>query len=487
VLADAAGNGSTQELLVGEDHLFALSRAPGPPLEGKFQVTVSFASEATSPVRKTANFRAFVDTYDYACASHPQKWLSESAPEDMNGWNPDCFFAGAPSGGGIARRRADSSGFPISTLTAEPVTALTEICAAIAARRSGFPESEIIELFGSVLEIANPVLTRFVLRSWVEAGVLDETVSISWRARRYFARQPRLVLRSEGNLRARLVGLAPTVLLKRLRSAVDAVGGTTAQCASASRWVAGPWEIRGLQAEQLNVLAHELGLGELLWVPAPETLVPAVDKIKTLLEEEPLNYAPIAEWSWERRRFVSVSLAEPAAVRVEHCSRSGRLDRPDYYVVRNNGSPVFVSYSRNWTLLFAARLHGVCPYRLTSGGVLISDGYPWVNLPLSVGRFCFAAGAGASGVTLDTTGERNLYTYIYPTGCEELVAVVLRTLRCARHDCQSFEARWLSKLATIRSQSEPLIALGGGFEPHRRVPVSLRALILSRSLHSPKK
>ena len=138
-----------------------------------------------------------------------------------------------------------------------------EICAAIAARRCGFAGGQLIELFDTVLGITRPALGWLVLRAWVEAGYIDEAVNVSWRARRYFARSPRLVVRAEGgDVRARVVGLSPAVLINRLRVRAEALGGMVAQCPSWSPWVAGPWEVRGIEAAQLSALVRELGLAE---------------------------------------------------------------------------------------------------------------------------------------------------------------------------------------------------------------------------------
>ena len=242
------------ELNPDGDGLFQIPVGYGSePLEGEYVINARLADGSSRIIRRNLRFRAFVDCYDYVCPSQPQKWLCESVRADMAAWNAGVLFGGALADVSNEKQRTVSSAVSPRYSSNNPnEIALTEICAAIGTRRCGFTESELVELFGAVLKITRASLIRLVLRAWVEAGHLDEAIEASWRARRYFPRNPRLVLHSKGSeVLARVVGLSPAVLISRLRAEVEHLGGTLVQCSSLSQWINGPWEVRGLGTAQL--------------------------------------------------------------------------------------------------------------------------------------------------------------------------------------------------------------------------------------------
>jgi hypothetical protein len=468
------------ELALDDDGLFKIRNADErEPLEGEYVIKASLSGAHNRTLQKHLRLRAFVDRYDYIRPSQPQKWLCESVRADMVTWNPDAAFGGAPAGPMVGKHRALSHAVaPRYSSDYTGQVALTEICAAIAARRCGFTEGELVELFGAVLKIKRHALIRLVLRAWVEAGYLDEAIDVSWRARRYFACSPRLVLRAEGGqVLARVVGLSPAVLLNHLRARVEQLGGTVVQYSSLSQWVDGPWEVCGLGAAQFSELASELRLGEPLWAPGLSKLILPLQNLERHLKQEPMNYEQVEIWSWDRHRFVESRGPGSTPVEVELHRRKGRLDRPDYYLVRRNCKPALVTYSRNWALLFAARFRRQQPYR-NEAGVLVSDGYPWMFLPLSIGRFAFAAGAGPSGPRADDTVHLR---YCYPIGSKELAADLLARLGISDGAPTDILPPWLEALAATRAQTEPMVPLERGTLGRRRVPVSLRQLMLAHS------
>jgi hypothetical protein len=450
------------------------------PLDGEYTIKAQIGGATGYTLRKSVHFRAQVDSFGYRQPTIPERWLCESAKVDMVQWSPEDHFAAGPSVG--AATMDENWHLIVESATSQEsdtlrVESLIEICAAISVRRSGFGESEIIELFSKVLEIKSRSLVRLVLRSWVEAGYLDEALNCSWRSRRYFARQPRLALRiRNGQILARLLGLAPSVLIKQLRRRVESAGGKLTKCSHTSPWILKPTEISGLTQSQLNAISNEVGIVNTVWVSPLPALIAAVPDIRQQCEQQPLNYELNLAWSWSAQRFVEPSHAGASSVKVELYSRRQRFDRPDYYLVRQSGDSVFVSYSRNWALLVAAQLAGMQPYRIGPDGVLVSNGFPWVLLPLSLGRYIFAAGSGAAGPILDSGGRA---TYCYPLGGGDAARAVLTMLGFLAEKPAHSVPQWLSVLASAGGVQEPLLPLGPGALSTQRVPASLRPLLLA--------
>lgn len=465
--------------VTGETEIFSLrSQHKDAPLEGEYMFTARTENGRT--LRKEVSFRAFVDSYEYLSPTKPDRWLCESSFTDMARWDAEAAFAGAAP--------AQSSRLPLAAYGGPAalaciagddcarIVALTEICAATCNRRRGFAESEWIELFGKVFAVADRTLARLALRAWVEAGHFDQAVDESWRTRRLFARRPRLVAsRDATGLRARLVGLAPAVLINQLRRRVAKTGGQVYQCASASPWVAGPWEIRGLDGAVLENLTQELTLADLQWAPAETTLHAPLKKLIRQLPQLPLNYELFQRWSWARSRFVDPAEAENQAVQLEWWQRRQRLDRPDYFLVHRGGTAMFTSYSRNWALLVAASLMESKPFRREGTG-LRSEEFPWVFLPLSVGRFCYAAGISASG---PVKSEDGIYRYGYALGSTAMADSILIALGLVPAPIGTRAPAWLKALATEQGRFEALVPLGAGADHRRRVPASLRPLFLA--------
>jgi hypothetical protein len=243
---------------------------------------------------------------------------------------------------------------------------------------------------------------------------------------------------------------------------------------SSSPWVAGPWEIVGLEVPALESLARELSLAKTVRNPDSEKLHTSLKKLVRHLSQRPMNYRLFRSWSWERCQFVDPAEAEDSIVRLEWWQRPQRLDRPDYFFL-HGGDDAFFTYSRNWALLSAAKFSGVTPYAQESGR-LCSIGFPWVFLPPGVGRFCFAGGGAAAGPLRTKDGGLR---YVYPIGNGRAAVSVLEKLGFAARSNQSRDPRWLEALATARALSEPLVPLGVGRSPRRRVPVSLRPIFLA--------
>lgn len=460
-----------------------------PPLDGEFVIEAAVCEGDGRILRKGVRFRALVDNYRYIAPARRGKWLSESAHADMSPYDGNAVFAGALSArfgtkqGGKCSRSQTALGS--CRYDNSRLAALTEICAAAAARRCGFPPTELIELFVSVLGLQQQrAFATLTVRAWVEAGLLDEAVDVAWCARRYFARRPRLVVGFEADQPfARVVGLAPAMLINRFRTRAVALGGRVSQCPSWSPWVTGPWEVRGLESAQLSLLANELELGGVASAPTPSALVPRIENLEKSLTDEPLNYETFRVWNWERHRFVEPGQSGSESVLIEW-RRRGRRDRPDFYVVRTGENVIFRSYSRNWALLMAARAARVRPYLRVPGGVLVSEGYPWVHLPTSVGRFGFAIGAGASGPVVD---ENNNVRYTYALGDESFAADILARLGIDNPSDEYVMPHWLDRLATARTHTEPLVPFLVGRRPFRRVPASLRHLMMAHCIRSKRR
>jgi hypothetical protein len=425
-------------------------------------------------LRKQVCFRAFVDGFDYLTPSKPNRWLCESSFSDLAPWNSEMPFAGAQSRTAVLLAKRDYAHGDHVNEHGARLAALTEICAARCNRRRDFSEAEWIELFEKLFGAPNRVLARIVLRAWVEAGLFDHAIDQAWRTQRLFARKPRLAIsRDVSGERARVIGLVPSMLVSLLRQGVQTAGGTLEQRPSASPWVVGAWEIRGLDLPELQILTRNLSLADVVYVPAPDDLHASLATLQHQLLERPLNYERHRVWSWKDLRFVEPSEAEDSAVHVEWWQRPQRLDRPDVFEVRA-GDDVFCTYSRNWALLAAAKAAGMKPWNHKDGS-LQSVGYPWVFLPTSVGRFCFAGGTSAAGPICLENGS---WSYVYPLGTVRAAATVLEKLGFASRRGRSTEPHWLESLATVRIGSEPCVPVGIGAS-RRLVPASLRPLFIA--------
>jgi hypothetical protein len=475
-----------RELRFLAEDMFAIdAQSWGEPLEGGFVVTARIGGELERTLRKNIRFRAFADRHEYKPPFDPRKWLCEASCRDTSVGNGEAFSLGAPPSPSFATRTRAPRSFTAPQSASEEelsrTAAVTEICVAIANRRCGFAEGDLLELFKTVLGIAEVSVVRQVLRAWVEAGHFDCAVSLTWRARRYFARDPRLVAVADSSgVRARLVGLSPAMLTHRLREYATKLGGETRQYPSWSTWIQGPWEVRGLSLVQAQELSHNLGLGEMLWVPSPETLIPKIDRLERMLAERPMNYSVVRRWCWRRVRFVDLETsATNEKVQILWCQRSDKLDRPDYFVVQSGAKEVFCSYSRNWALLVAGSLVGAMPFVRDGNGLIMSKSWPWVHLPPSVGRWAFAAGSGAAGPCRDDQGQLR---YFYPLVNGETARIILEKLGLEEKTSDEELPRWLLRLATKATGNDPLVTLPrttGRAVSLRRVPLSLRPVILA--------
>lgn len=467
------------EAVAGAPGMFSLSPlAREVPLEGEYVVGVQCTGG--SPLLRRVCFRASVDSFVFLGPSKPEKWLCEGTLADLVQWDS----AGALSDIDTVGKEAaftnwsdvNPGGEASSELSAR-VAALTEICAARCLRRRDFSESEWYELFERVFENRDVRLRRLVLRAWIEAGLFDQAVDAGWRSRRLFARKPRLAVSFEGTVvKGRLVGLVPTVLINRLRLEVVTAGGNMGQHPSASCWVAGAWEIRGLDYDALERITRNLSMEELFCVPSPMQLIGSRSKFRRHLSQRPLHYEKFGVWNWMTHCFDRADRSEEAAVRVEWHQRTGRFDAPDYFVVTRNDVEEFVSYSQNWALLAAARLAKATPF-VRAGGTVSSEVDPWVFLPLSVGRFCFAAGTACAG---PMRGRDGAWRYCYPIGDSCAARGILASLGLERESEHAQFPAWLEALALVRSQHEPCVPLALG-SLRRRVPASLRAVYLAHA------
>lgn len=462
--------------VAGDAELFSLQPI-GNESRWNGEYTVWARTNDGRTLRRHVCFRASIDWFGYLTPTKPERWLCESSFYDLAPWNSETPFAGAQIRTSFIRAKRFEPRLHGNYANDHEagLAALTEICAARCNRRRDFSEAEWIELFERLFGAPNRVLARLALRAWVEAGLFDHAIDQAWRTQRLFARKPRFAISSDvfGN-KARVIGLVPSMLVNLLRQSVHAAGGTLEQRSSASPWVAGPWEVRGLDSAKLQNLTRQLSLADLVHVPAPGDLHTSLASLQRQLPTRPLNYVRHRIWNWKDLRFAELDQVGDIAVRVEWWRRPQRLDRPDVYEV-HTGDGNYYTYSRNWALLAAAKVAKIKPWICEDGG-LRSAGYPWVFLPLSVGRFCFAGGTGAAGPTYSEDGS---WRYVYPLGTVWTAVTVLEKLGMASTRCRSTTPDWLEALAAKNVGAEPPIPIGVGASRRRRVPASLRPLFIA--------
>ncbi len=460
-------------------------------LDGLFNIDAE--RESRLQTRRQVQFRAGVISHDYAEPATPEQWLVEGGTTDMT-WatHREEITDGTEMGGAhrsiLAKQGRDSvwkggeresredsvapellrrsQGRPemLCGTSASPIClneehrqrleGMLEACAAISIRRSGIAEYHLMQQMRTILRVPHHLIWD-VVRGWTESGFFDLLTSARWRTRRYFARIPRLVVSRTGSrFRATLTGLAPGYLRARLESTAKSLDMTVHRGSTYSSWVP---ESLYLEADSLSAfhqISEKVGMDSVQWLKPLEACLVPLDNIVKLSLEIPINYDNVARWSWEEGRFIQQSTAASGEIAVDLYRR---LDSPDYYLLRHRDDPIWFSYSRTWALLAAFEMKGKQWLASDTEGHLYRTEPGGTYLPVTIGRWIFAAAGNSPGPVQSQEEE---LSYVYPFGQSRYASRAVQLLRNTYPTCDEGELLgWMLPAAMARSRRERLLLL----------------------------
>lgn len=377
---------------------------------------VAFASSVPMAEREV-DFIKTTFTTDYKQPLDPGRWLVESTGIDTVPFSdaPNCTTQ-------VIERRSleqvpvplilDQDPRPVAVVGQQtwPVALTTLLCARFASQR-GVSEGELVQVVMRELGIKMSE-TWAVLRAWVEAGMLDVLADARWRARTYFGRTPQLVIdRRFGHYKAVLTGLVPPFLLERFDNLSSAKGITPIERRSVSEFVPPLPCCRSHRLGVLAELARELNLPPIVHVRPPEEFL---SPVRTLAQQYSStahdSWSPYRWWDWNRRGFSeNPSQRSLSGISVEW---SRRDDGPDRYKLYQDGSLLWWSRSRTWTILAAFTLAGVPVFTRQSGPAIESQGDS-LYLPLAAARAVAWIGPANPGPVRLADGKV-AYRYTFP-------------------------------------------------------------------------
>lgn len=286
---------------------------------------------------------------------------------------------------------------------------------ALGVRRSGLRYREVLDLLEVVIEPDRRTLQKRRLHhdlahALVEVGAFDLVRRQGWPATLLVPRVPRFVVHlRESQFIASLLGLTPSVLLKKCMNLARSAGATVVQALTANVRVPTLLRILTDDSDLLENLTKNLHLGPIEWVNLPALL--PFDGVSALRNDPlPEQYLFDRQYDFREERFkYGRSRGSPSEAVVER--RQHPSHHPAFAVVR--GGAVIGWTRRRDLAILAARIanHGSIPYRFEGEGVLKRVAIGGPTLPLAFGRICTVFGSGPPGPTAGWA-----WGYAYPFG-----------------------------------------------------------------------
>lgn len=304
-----------------------------------------------------------------------------------------------------------------------------EWTASLAAVRKGFTEIELLDLFKRCFDHSDPSARWDVLRAWAEIGCFDVLIRRDWRGRKWFARNPALVVvRTTPGVVVCMVGLAGLAMRRRVDTAVLEHGGRSMNSRTFDPRVPTipRWSMPNLDAVQS--VARALHLPDPRFLEDPASFSAGVTKVRgAAVGEIPLSGILRSTWDWARSRFSEHRPSTDTSITLE---RWVRKDGPDYFVVRSAVGPVWWTPSRNWALLVAHFENRVSSYTMSDGHLILrlSSGGP--HLPLPIAR-SVALSSGVSPGPYKRQDDFATYAYAFGSTQQrgEVIALLWGTER----------------------------------------------------------
>jgi hypothetical protein len=288
------------------------------------------------------------------------------------------------------------------------VTELESALAAHARRRSGLDMGLVHELFGLMLNLADPFERWECIRAWVEAGCLELVTDKRWSSQTLFAVPPRFVLHQRaGRLHATLMGLTTEAVRSHVHREFAVGGAEVSNFASVSGRTPSRLGVANVDLERLHACSVKLGLEAPVWLEPPSRWLTSVESVVTREVSPPLaSYKEVREWSWSLGVFLHL---DPALAQPVTLQRYTRPDAPALYVLTVDGRFTWSTPFRNWALLAGHHFRGEQPFTESGPHVLVRMNSSRAHLPSAVGRFLTAIGGLAPGPTPDG------YVYAFPS------------------------------------------------------------------------
>lgn len=457
-------------------------------LEGDFRLVALTDGKAVAS--RAVTFYARVLTHDYKAPQERNDWLLEAAgPAVLDAVDGrDYVLASAPEHAerclpvslaafGIGANRTVGGSVESFSIDDDPrLDRFVEALAALAARRKGLAEAEVLTLLAKQVGVDDYSLGWDVLRAWVEAGYLDTLIRRRWRGRVYFARAPRLVVTClDPRPIVVLHGLAPSQLRAHARSVFGDLGSSPVPTFSMSPLVGAPpsWEVESLDAAASAAVA--LALDPPAFVRSPSQILAPMTAITEVTVGPLPGYEYRGDWDGNEGGFRRHQLDHATtSVRVEWHTRP---DRPDLFVVTRGDGEGWSTHARNWAILIGYLWAGKQPFEERDEATLVRVGGFGPYMPLPVARALALRSGMTSGPVGFLSRDRG---YAYSCGTASERRSLLRRLQGDESNESDPQSRWLlAALADGSATSDtvplpPNLRRGLGALEDRRMAAWLR-------------
>lgn len=364
---------------------------PGPPLvardlDGECLIRARRSGVVGS---RKVRFVSRVLSCDFLAPSDTSNWLCEGGTIDVGPLSaelrtPDEIAVASPCTDSLIWGRDRTGQYCENNAS---VSGLIEVLAGRSLRRGILNSSEVVKWFYEILRLGQKSEVWAVVRSWIEAGVLDQFIHRSWRCTSYRARRPRFVItitKGELPIRGVLMGLAPNAIEEAVRRAAEHRGAEIERCHPVRSCLPAPLVLFTADLDTIATISRSAAIGEPEVVRPIGQCVCSFDEVERYRRELRKNHLPCGEWNWVGNYFdASEHTAEPGVKRFR------REDAPDSYVVRFNGSEPTHTFSKTWALLIGSKANRQAILTADRGSrcILMRRG---VHLPLPVGRWATA-------------------------------------------------------------------------------------------------
>lgn len=392
---------------------FSLDR-PERRLDGTYQLQALTGSELLD--RRTVSFVSEVRSTEYVSPSQPDLWLGEAGshetapPTDWPTAPGDCFEDSEHKGQAVILGAVDcETGEPKPSEQSPIVDDLISFLAARSCCQQGIPEFELVRLLKEHLSL-DWDSAWYVLRAWVEIGAFECLSLRTWHTRKCFAKQPCLVLyRTQDGYRIVLFGLVPPPLRRAFETACTSLNCPVYRKSGLSPWVPTLSLTAVASIDELNELQRRSGVERVLWLKDLSAIAISIRSVDGAHGSEPLNWDVHRIWDFNRQSFVRAENGRDNQTVTLLWYR--RSDRPDYFSISQEGSPVWWGWSKTWALLRAYDLARAVPFNRIGTRSLESSA-AHIHLPLPLARAVAITGPFLPG-PFATNSEDLSYFYSF--------------------------------------------------------------------------
>ncbi|PHS08627.1 MAG: hypothetical protein COA78_12615 [Blastopirellula sp.] len=361
--------------------------------------------DETEISRKNIRFDSRVLSCSYKNISDPSSWLCEGGTIDVDSPNADLSIPNDIANtenlstqfvSGLERSGANYS-------NSAKVNSLIEILAGQSLHRGLLNASEVVKWFYNTLQLKDQKYVWDIIRSWTEAGAIDQFSHRNWRCTSYRARRPRFVItRAEGKLPICCVlhGLAPFAIEEAIRRAASGKNVEIERHQPINEFALAPLVLFASDTETITSISRAATIGSPEYLHPITQLVSSCDELELNQQKLRKNHVPNGEWDWDSHFFTSSMHTSSSGVK-----RFSREDSPDSYVVPLGDSKVIHTLSKTWALLLGAVLQeqGAYTSNFTASNLLM---HPGIYLPLPIGRWTTVTTGVSPGF-----GEKDRYEY----------------------------------------------------------------------------